>query len=152
VGTRTVASATSMSCPRTVGVGYGGRVLNHVSLSVADLEAARRFYDAVLGALGYVRVWTDDAALGYGPPGEEDRLTLKLRPDRTASVDSGSHVALSAPDREAVERFHAAALAHGGRCDGRPGLRPQYGADYYAAFVIDLDGHRLEAVRCGAED
>jgi catechol 2,3-dioxygenase-like lactoylglutathione lyase family enzyme len=124
-------------------------MLNHISLSVGDLERARDFYDAVLGALGYAQIWADGTAVGYGPPGDEDRLALKLRPGRTATVDSGSHVALSAPDRDAVDRFHAAAIMHGGHSDGAPGLRPHYAADYYAAFVIDPDGHRLEAVCCG---
>ena len=128
--------------------------LHHVSLGVTDLERAARFYDAVLAPLGLVRVWEDtsavEAAIGYGRPAQPDVIALKQR-SAASAPGPGFHLALSAPDRDAVARFHAAALTHGGTDDGAPGLRPHYGPDYFAAFVCDPDGHRLEAVIVGEE-
>ena len=109
-------------------------MLGHLSFGVADLQRAIAFYDAALGALGYARVWTAAAAAGYGEPGGNDR------------PGPGFHLAFVAQSRAAVERFHAAALAAGGTDEGAPGLRPHYGPNYYAAFVRDPDGHKLEAV------
>lgn len=120
-------------------------MLHHLSLGVSDLARAAAFYDAALRELGYVRVWTDADAIGYGRPGGGDKLAIKLRKG-VAVPGAGFHLALAAPDRASVARFHAAALAHGGTDDGPPGLRPHYGEHYYAAFVVDPDGHRLEAV------
>ncbi len=120
-------------------------MLHHVSLPVADLNAASAMYDAALAALGYQRAFTDATAVGYGIEPGKDKLCLKLVPD-AKSAGPGFHLALAAPSTAAVDRFHAAALAHGARDNGAPGLRPQYGPSYYAAFVIDLDGHALEAV------
>jgi catechol 2,3-dioxygenase-like lactoylglutathione lyase family enzyme len=121
-------------------------MLHHISLGVADLQRAANFYDAVLAPLGYVRVWTDATAVGYGEPGGGDKLALKQRGPAAAAPGPGFHLAFAAPDRESVARFHEAALRHGGADNGAPGLRPHYGANYYAAFVIDPDGHPLEAV------
>jgi len=120
-------------------------MLHHVSLGVTDLERSASFYDAALAALGYMRVWTDKSAIGYGSKGGGDKLAIKLR-ERAQAPGPGFHVALAAPSREAVDAFHAAALAHGGRDNGAPGLRPHYGPNYYAAFVIDPDGNNVEAV------
>ncbi len=121
-------------------------MLHHISLGVADLQRSAAFYDAVLGALGYVRVWTDEAAIGYGLPGGGDKLAIKQRGPAAAPPGPGFHVAFAAPDERSVARFHEAALNHGGRDNGAPGLRPHYGPAYHAAFVIDPDGHPLEAV------
>ncbi|WP_425518200.1 VOC family protein [Stenotrophomonas indicatrix] len=120
-------------------------MLHHLSLGVRDLERAGRFYDAVLAALGYRRVFEDDTAIGYGLVEDEDLLCLKLRDDAVAP-GPGFHLALTATTRDAVDRFHHAALATGGQDNGSAGLRPDYGDHYYAAFVIDPDGHRIEAV------
>ena len=120
-------------------------MIGHLSFGVADLPRATRFYDAALGALGYDCVWTRDHGAVYGHPNETDRLALYQRSDALAP-GVGFHLAFDAPSREAVDRFHAAALAAGGTDDGAPGLRPQYGLTYYAAFVIDPEGYRLEAV------
>ena len=120
-------------------------MLHHLSFAVADLARSAAFYDAVLAALGYVRVWTDDTAVGYGLPGGGDKLAIKLR-DHVQAPSAGFHVAFAAPSREAVGRFHEEALRHGGTDNGPPGLRPDYGETYYAAFVIDPDGYRIEAV------
>lgn len=121
-------------------------MLHHLSLGVADLERAGTFYDAVLAALGYVRVWSDKTAIGYGPPGGGDKLAIKLVGAKAAAPGPRFHVAFAAPSWRAVEDFHAEALKHGGRDNGGPGLRLDYGRNYYAAFVIDPDGHPLEAV------
>lgn len=126
-------------------------MLHHLSLAVRDIDRAAAFYDAILAPLGYTRVWSDirpgeaDQAVGYGPPGGGDKLALKQRDDSRAPGD-GYHLAFAAPDRAAVDEFHAAALANGGHSNGAPGLRPDYGPNYYAAFVVDPDGNRLEAV------
>jgi catechol 2,3-dioxygenase-like lactoylglutathione lyase family enzyme len=127
-------------------------MLHHLSFGVRDLQASTRFYDAVLAPLGFVRVWSDfdgppeSQAVGYGRPGGGDRLALKQRDAPSLAPGPGFHVAFCAPDRAAVDAFHAAALRHGGRDNGAPGLRPHYGDDYYAAFVVDPDGYRIEAV------
>jgi catechol 2,3-dioxygenase-like lactoylglutathione lyase family enzyme len=120
-------------------------MLHHISFAVTDLEASGAFYDAALGSLGYRRVFEDDTAIGYGVEDGEDQFCLKLRSPATAP-GPGFHLAFSAPSREAVDLFHARALAIGGRDNGMPGLRPDYGPTYYAAFLIDPDGHRIEAV------
>ena len=126
--------------------------LHHVSLGVRDLAVSLRFYDAVLAPVELVRVWSDlrpgqpNQAVGYGPAGAGDLLALKERPDALVTAGTGFHLAFAARNRTAVDAFHAAALAHGGACSGPPGLRPAYGEHYYAAFVTDPDGHRLEAV------
>ncbi|MCB9762785.1 MAG: VOC family protein [Alphaproteobacteria bacterium] len=121
-------------------------MLGHLSLGVSDLERAGAFYDAVMAAIGAARVWSHPRALGYGPPGGNDKLALFLRPEGGLAAGPGFHLAFDAPSRAAVDAFHAAALALGGHCEGPPGLRPHYGTHYYAAFVRDPDGHKLEAV------
>ena len=120
-------------------------MLHHLSLGVADLQRSAAFYDAAMGALGFVRVWTDDTAVGYGWRDGEDKLAIKQRSDARAP-GPGFHVAFAASSRQAVDAFHAAAIAHGGRDNGAPGLRPHYGPNYYAAFVFDPDGYAIEAV------
>jgi catechol 2,3-dioxygenase-like lactoylglutathione lyase family enzyme len=121
-------------------------MLHHLSFGTSDLARSAAFYDAVLAALGYGRVWADATAVGYGYPGAGDKLAIKLRPDGAAAPGAGFHVAFAAADRDAVARFYEAALEHGGKDNGPPGLRPQYGENYYAAFVIDPDGYAIEAV------
>ena len=121
-------------------------MLHHLSFAVSDLERAAAFYDAALAPLGYVRVWTAPDAIGYGLPGGGDQFAIKTCSEGVSAPSPGFHLAFAAPSREAVDRFHAAALLHGGRCNGAPGLRPRYGPTYYAAFVIDPDGYRIEAV------
>ena len=123
-------------------------MLDHVSLGVTDLERSRRFYDAVLQPIGLVRIvdfqrrGSDYGALP-GSLGVEFTITLESGAKLTAP---GIHVCFRAPDRAAVDAFYRAALASGGRGDGEPGLRPQYHADYFAAFLLDPDGHRIEVV------
>src|SRR6185437_12090926 len=109
------------------------------------LKQSGAFYDAALAALGLRRVFEDETAIGYGVVDGQDEFCLKLRAD-AAAPGAGFHVAFSAPSRSAVEGFHQAALRVGGQDNGAPGLRPYYGPHYDAAFLIDLDGHRIEAV------
>jgi len=124
-------------------------MLHHVSFAVADLVRSAAFYDATLATLGYVRVWADSTAVGYGFPGGDDKFAIKLSPGPMAVPGPKFHLAFAAPSREAVARFHAAALHHGGQGNGVPELCPEYGEHYYAAFVIDPDGYRIEAVIIG---
>lgn len=120
-------------------------MIHHISLPVASLEKSSHFYDVVLGALGYRKVCASDDFAGYGVEDSKDQFSIfQINP--SASAGAGFHLAFSATSREAVDLFHVAALNSGGACNGPPGLRKQYGPDYYAAFVIDPDGHRLEAV------
>ena len=120
-------------------------MIGHLSFGVRDLARATAFYDAAMGALGFRRVWDSPKGVGYGLETGKDKLALFPKVD-AAPPGPGFHLAFDAASRDAVDRFHAAALAAGGTCNGPPGLRPHYGVSYYAAFVIDPDGYRLEAV------
>lgn len=120
-------------------------MLHHLSIAVSDLNRASSFYDAVLAPLGYVQVFADDEAVGYGYPGGDDKLCLKLA-DHVTVPGKGFHLAFAAAEPEQIDKFHAAAIVHGGQCNGLPGPRPEYGSGYYAAFVFDPDGYRIEAV------
>lgn len=124
-------------------------MLDHVSLGVSDVGRSRRFYDAVLRPLGIARIVDFGAGRGsdYGAaPGSLGVQFTITAESGVVAPYPGVHLCFRAPDREAVHAFHAAALASGGRDDGPPGPRPHYHADYYAAFVLDPDGHRIEAV------
>lgn len=120
-------------------------MLHHLSLPVADLARARAVYDPALAALGYGCVFADATFVGYGETGGDDQFALALRQPALAA-GPGFHLAFRAPSRGAVDLFHAAALQGGARDNGAPGLRPAYSPTYYAAFIIDADGHRIEAV------
>jgi catechol 2,3-dioxygenase-like lactoylglutathione lyase family enzyme len=125
-------------------------MLGHISLGVSDIDRTAAFYDAALAPLGFVQLWRDEQGVGYGPPNPEgnEKLALKRRDGSKVPLAAGPgfHLAFVAPSREAVDRFHAAAMASGGRDNGGPGPRPHFGKTYYAAFVVDPDGHHLEAV------
>ncbi|WP_397381174.1 VOC family protein [Prosthecobacter sp.] len=121
-------------------------MLHHLSFAVTDIARSGAFYDAVLAPLGYGRVWEDETFVGYGSEAGKDVFALKLRPENAGVPGDGFHVAFAAPTREAVSAFYEAALAHGGRDNGGAGLHPEYGPDYFAAFVMDPDGYRIEAV------
>lgn len=125
---------------------HNTRMLHHLSFPVSDLARSTAFYDAALSALGYGQVWADDTAVGYGLPGGGDLFAIKLRPAPIAVPDEGFHVAFAAASREAVDKFYAAAIAQGGRDNGAPELCLDYGENYYAGFVLDPDGYRIEAV------
>lgn len=123
-------------------------MIDHISLPVADIDRARAFYDAVLATVGYKRMMDFGRTAGYGE--DHPHFWIGAPEDGAAcspaGVQSGVHVAFRAPTREAVDAFHAAALSAGGADNGAPGLRPRYHPDYYAGFVIDPDGNRIEAV------
>jgi catechol 2,3-dioxygenase-like lactoylglutathione lyase family enzyme len=120
-------------------------MIDHISIGVTDLERAVRFYESVLGTIGYAKLDVRPKTVGFGKRYSE--FWLNHRPGMPAiSHESGGHVCLRAPTTQAVDAFHAAALAGGGTSDGAPGERPQHGEGYYAAFIRDLDGHRIEAV------
>ena len=122
--------------------------VDHLSLGVADLARAAAFYDAALSALGHVRLAQNARSVCYGPPGYtgEAPFAIIAHGAEAHAPGAGFHLAFRAPDRAAVDAFHAAALAHGGTDEGPPGVRLHYDPGYYAAFVRDPDGHRLEAV------
>ena len=113
-------------------------MLHHISFAVTDIERAAKFYDATLGALGYVRVFEDlcpgdnDQAVGYGNAGEGDKFCIKSASTSSASPGHGFHMAFAAPNQSAVQDFYAQALLHGGSDNGAPGPRPDYGTNYYA--------------------
>ena len=120
-------------------------MIDHVSIAVRDLAAGGRFYEAVLGAIGYTKLVVRPATIGFGKKYPDFWLNER-RAMTPAGPDSGAHVCLRAPSVEAVQAFHAAAVAGGGTSDGAPGPRPEYAAGYYAAFVRDPDGNKIEAV------
>ena len=124
-------------------------MLNHVSIGVRDIARAKSFYDAALKPLGYTCLSTGDESLGYGKDGVELWIGLTKKPV-PADQASGLHFCFDAPSRKSVDAFHAAALKSGGKDNGKPGLRADYGANYYAAFAVDPDGYRIEAY-CGAK-
>jgi catechol 2,3-dioxygenase-like lactoylglutathione lyase family enzyme len=122
-------------------------MIDHISVGASDLSRSGAFYDAVLAPLGYVRLFGNPRGIGYGVPGAKDEaFAILARGEDGKPHGKGWHVAFRARTRAAVDDFHAVALARGAVDEGAPGLRPAYGPTYYAAFVLDPDGHRLEAV------
>ena len=124
-------------------------MLDHVSLGANDIARAKTFYVPVLATVGLQVV--EEAAgrfVDFGPGGPESlEFSLETPTDGAeATAGNGVHVAFRAPTRAAVDAFYTAALAHGGRCAGPPGLRPNYGPGYYGAFALDPEGNKIEAV------
>jgi len=120
-------------------------MIDHISIAVRDLEAASRFYEPLLVTLGMSKLREWPTSIGYGKKHPEFWINLRAGMARVPD-DSGVHVCLRARETAAVDAFHAAALAGGGTSDGAPGLRPHYYENYYAAFIRDPDGNRIEAV------
>jgi catechol 2,3-dioxygenase-like lactoylglutathione lyase family enzyme len=120
-------------------------MIDHVSVAVRDLDQSARFYQAVLGAIGYEQLERRPHTVGFGKKYPEFWINLRAAMAAVAG-DCGAHVGLRVRAAELVDAFHAAALAAGGSSDGAPGLRPQHGEGYYAAFIRDPDGNRIEAV------
>jgi len=112
--------------------------IDHLTIPVRDVATSSRFYEAALAPFG-IETAEIDGVFGFGPPGSVDFFVGEGEP-------AALHIAFAAPDRATVDAFHAAALAAGGHDNGAPGLRPQYHADYYGAYVFDPDGHNVEAV------
>ena len=122
-------------------------MLDHVSIGVRDLARTKRFYDQALKPLGYECLSEGDTSLGYGSGTVSLWISAAAHPV-PPDMNSGLHFCFAAPSRQSVDRFYAAALKAGGRDNGQPGLRTEYSGDYYAGFVIDPDGYRIEAY-CG---
>jgi catechol 2,3-dioxygenase-like lactoylglutathione lyase family enzyme len=120
--------------------------IDHLTIPVRDMAASTRFYEAALAPFGIEMAEVEGAVgfgglgVGFGPPGSVDFFVTAGEPAAPL------HIAFAAPNRETVDAFHAAALAAGGRDNGAPGLRPRYHADYYGGYVLDPDGHNVEAV------
>jgi catechol 2,3-dioxygenase-like lactoylglutathione lyase family enzyme len=122
-------------------------MFDHVSIGVSDIKMSGKFYDAVLKPIGYTRLSDGESALGYGEKNAALWLLATKKPV-PAHKESGLHFCFVAKDRAGVDAFHAAALKHGGSDNGKPGVRADYSPKYYAAFVVDPDGYRIEAY-CG---
>ena len=122
-------------------------MIDHVSIQVSNFAKTLSFYTDALAPLGYVPQYVDENAksAGFGPKGEPRLWIAEGKPP------AKTHLALRSPSRDAVAAFHSAALRAGGKDNGKPGLRPDYGANYYASFVFDPDGNNLEAVTYVAE-
>jgi catechol 2,3-dioxygenase-like lactoylglutathione lyase family enzyme len=119
-------------------------MVDHVTIGVSDLERSRRFYERALAPLGLAQTRAIDALpneVEFGPDGAND-FAISTNYPAGAPV----HIAFAADERAHVDAFHAAALAAGGRDNGAPGPRPEYSPGYYGAFVLDPDGHNVEAV------
>jgi len=119
-------------------------VIDHLTIGVSDLETSRRFYAQALEPLGFgeIGAWSDaNREIAFGLEQVND-FAISDRYEAGGQL----HIAFAADTREQVDAFHEAALAAGGRDNGAPGLRPEYSADYYGAFVLDPDGHNVEAV------
>ncbi len=123
-------------------------MLDHVSLGVSNLERSRQFYDAILHPLGIVRTvdFGDGRGADYGAMAGQLGVEFTITREPGVAPSLGMHLCFRTPDRAAVQAFHAVALATGGRDDGTPGLRHLYHPDYFAAYVLDPDGHRIEVV------
>lgn len=125
-------------------------MIHHVSVGTNDLARSRRFYDAVLSTIGLAFMAADEEGIGWGSGQMSFSVQVPLD-GSPATIGNGSHICFAAEDREMVDRFHAAALEHGGTSDGEPGLRPKYDQHYYGAFVRDPDGNKVEAVTYSAK-
>jgi catechol 2,3-dioxygenase-like lactoylglutathione lyase family enzyme len=121
-------------------------MIANISVGVRDIDRSKRFYDAVLEPLGYKCLRAAKTLQGYGY-GRDSIALWVVQAERPVAADkkSGLHFCFRAANAAAVDAFHAAALRSGGRDNGAPGPRPIYGPDYYAAFIIDPDGYRIEA-------
>lgn len=119
-------------------------MIDHISIQVRDLDASAAFYEAVLAPLGLKRFVERPGTVGFGKRYPE--FWLNHRPDGSRQDEgTGTHICLRAPDEQAVTAFHDAAVAGGGTSDGAPGPRPAAVTTYFGAFIIDLDGHKIEA-------
>ena len=121
------------------------KIFNHVQIKVKDLQTSRRFYDAIMNSLGYsVVLDIQDLVIGYGTS-VHDMFEIRQF-DAEAVLSQSVHLAFNAPSKESVDAFYHSALENGAKCNGKPDFRPEYEEGYYAAFVIDPDGHNVEAV------
>jgi catechol 2,3-dioxygenase-like lactoylglutathione lyase family enzyme len=122
-------------------------MIDHLSIGVRDIAKAKAFYDAALKPIGYACLSSSEGLLGYGKDQVAFWINTAQDPVPPQSR-SGLHFCFTAPTRKSVDAFYQAAIRHGGSDNGKPGLRADYGTNYYAAFVVDPDGYRIEAY-CG---
>jgi catechol 2,3-dioxygenase-like lactoylglutathione lyase family enzyme len=120
-------------------------MIDHISIGVSDLERSSRFYERTLAPFGLARLVTRPGTVGFGKSYPEFWINWRAEMPPVAP-ESGCHVCLRAKSTGEIDAFHAAALDAGGRSDGAPGLRPHDRVCYYAAFIRDPDGNRVEAV------
>lgn len=121
------------------------KLFNHVQIKVKNLEISRKFYNCVMASLGYqVVLEVNDVVIGYGL-NVHDMFEIRQF-DNESPLSKHIHLAFNAPSKQSVDLFYYSALENGGKCNGKPGLRPHYEDGYYATFVIDPDGHNIEAV------
>ncbi|MBN73408.1 MAG: glyoxalase [Gimesia sp.] len=121
------------------------KLFNHVQIKVKDLDSSQKFYDAIMEVLGYPTVLEiDKKVIGYGTD-VHDMFEI-CQADKKAVPSGPVHVAFNASSMEVVDDFYRTAIQQGAQCNGAPGFCPEYEEGYYAAFVIDLDGHNIEAV------
>ncbi|WP_085909182.1 VOC family protein [Kiloniella majae] len=120
-------------------------IFNHVQIKVKDLEISKAFYDRIMSTLGYDQVLDiPDMVIGYGTS-VHDMFEIR-QTDEEAPLSRAVHISFNARDRKSVDEFYRIALENGATCNGKPGLRPEYEEGYYAAFILDPDGHNIEAV------
>ncbi len=121
------------------------KIFNHVQIKVKNLKTSRKFYDCVMAALEYqVVLEINDVVVGYGTS-VHDMFEIRQFDEKTP-LSQCVHLAFNAPNRESIDTFYHKALASGATCNGKTGFRPEYEEGYYAAFIIDPDGHNIEAV------
>ena len=118
-------------------------MIDHVSVAVRDIALATRFYELLLATIGITKLDTRPATVGFGKKYPEFWVNLRAE---AITAASGAHICFRARTTDMVDAFHAAAIVAGGASDGAPGLRPQHGGGYYAAFIRDPDGNRIEVV------
>jgi predicted lactoylglutathione lyase len=120
------------------------KIFNHVQIKVRDLKTSRRFYDAIMSVLGYPVVLDLDTVVGYGTS-VHDMFEIHQF-DEKFHLSQSVHLAFNASSIERVNAFYLVGLKNGAKCNGKPGFRPEYEEGYYSAFLIELDGHNIEAV------
>ena len=126
-------------------------MIHHVSVGTNDIKRAKAFYDPLMSLIGFRILKESDKSVHYGA--SDIVFSLETPTDGSpATAGNGVHIAFQAPDRETVRRFHEMALANGGTDEGAPGIRENYNANYYGAFVRDLDGNKIEAVTFTARE
>ncbi|MFZ0400995.1 MAG: VOC family protein [Pseudolabrys sp.] len=118
-------------------------MIDHVSVAVRDIALAARFYEMLLATIGITKLEARPATVGFGKKYPEFWVNLRAE---TITAPGGAHICFRASTTDMVDAFHAAALVAGGASDGAPGLRPRHGEGYYAAFIRDPDGNRIEVV------
>ena len=126
-------------------------MIHHVSVGTNDLRRARLFYDSLMALIGFRVLKTSEQSVHYGASDIVFSLETPVN-GKPATAGNGVHIAFQAPDRQTVRRFHSAAMANGGSDEGAPGIRENYNANYYGAFVRDPDGNKIEAVTYTARE